>query len=208
MIEIVIVGHGLDGHGCGLDGGHATFSPIEPGTYQLPNFGVTTSIDIPDGWELQPNFPGIVAMTKLGSQAPGDRDIVFLSDVSGSLTNVAGGPTTNGAPGDLPDLLTLLKDPPDGLELTNIKEMTLAGNAVTRFDIAISSDVSCAQDDPCEYAISTNWGFVKMVTSTAVQRIWWFDDHPDGRAMIMASGHNTDFINDATTIVESMQDLS
>jgi len=185
----------------------AAFSPIEAGTYQLPNFGLQLSLDIPDGWLVQPNFPGIVGLSLQGSRGPGDRGIVFASRIRGALAPVAGGPVQVGEPISLTDIRDFVAAPPAGLVIENVQELSLAGQPVLRFDVSIAQDVSCAQDDPCEFAFTTSWGFTKLLQSTNLHRVWWFDEHPSGRSMIIASGALPEFLDQATALAESAKQV-
>jgi len=185
----------------------ASFSPVEAGTYQLPNFGLQLSLDIPDGWVVQPNFPGIVALTLEGSRGPGDRDIVFVSRVRGALKPVAGGPVQVGEIISLSDISDFVAAPPAGLVIENVQELSLAGQPVLRFDVSVDQDVSCAQDDPCEFAFFTSWGFTTLIQSTNLHRVWWFEDHPSGRSMIIASGIPPELLDQATVLVESAKQV-
>lgn len=195
-----------------VDGGpptlQAAFADVSPGTYQVPNVGHRLSIEI-TGWRVEPNQPGVVVLASPRSVGPGDDAIVFLGGLAPSLIPQSGGPTSGGDPVDLTDIRALLDDPPAGLVISNVTDVTVAGLAAIRFDARVADDATCAQDEPCEYAFGLTWAwnFTVAIQAELAHRIWWFPDHPTGVAMIHASDMNPRFLDRATDVVESAEAL-
>lgn len=183
----------------------APFSPIEPGTYQVANFGRTFTLDIDESWFVQPNFPGFVVLTAAGSGGPGDRDLVFVSGVA-ELVPVAGGPIEAGPRVRLSNVDQLLDSTPPGLDITGVEKVDLGGVTATRFDVTIDPDAECTLAEPCEYAIVTSSGVVNQLESTHAHRIWWIDGGPEGPSMIMArAALPAPFIVTATELLDTIR---
>lgn len=178
------------------------------GRYQIPNFGQQVSLAI-DGWTVQPNQPGIVALTYANSVGPGDSSVVFISGLSASIVAQASGPRTVGEPIDLSDINAFLDEPPANLVISNVSDVEVAGLAAVRFDIRVGPAATCAQNEPCEYAFEPTWpwSFSVAIRAELAHRIWWFPDHPTGVAMIHASDLDEDFLDDASRLVASAEAL-
>lgn len=182
----------------------APFSPIEPGTYQLANFGPTFTLDFDEGWFVQPNFPGLIALTSPASYGPGDNDVVFVTGVV-DVVPIAPGPVAAGEPVPVATADQVLDALSEDLEITGKEVVDLGGLAATRFDIRIPVDAPCTQDVPCEYAFRTSSGFVKPLRSTHAHRIWWIDDGAEGPSMIFAMMPlGDDFIDRAAELLNTM----
>ncbi len=182
----------------------APFVPVEPGVYQLANFGPTFTLDIGEGWFTQPNFPGFVVFTGATSKGPGDRDLLFLTGVLdvvpiGPAQVTAGDPVPVATAGDVIDAMGTDVEIPDRVTVD------LDGLAATRFDVRIPADASCTAAEPCEYAFRMASGPVVSLRSTQDHRIWWIENGADGPSMILAMaprGH--DFIDRATDLLATM----
>ncbi len=182
----------------------APFSPIEPGTYQLANFGPTFTLDIAGAWEVQPNFPGFVVLTNAGSGGPGDRDLVFLTGVT-DLLPIAAGPVPAGAPISAAELDLVLESLNRDLDVTTVEVVDLGGVEATRFDVHVPADTDCTQDEPCEFAFRTSSGVVKQLRSTHLHRIWWIEDGVEGPSMIVAMAPRGDgFVARASDLLDTM----
>ncbi len=183
----------------------APFSPVQPGTYQLANFGPTFTLDFDDGWIVEPNFPGLIVLTGTNSAGAGDRDLVFATGFV-DVIPVAPGPVAVGDP--IPvvtadDVINALRG---DIEMTGREVVDLGGMTATRFDIRISADATCSQAEPCEYAFRTSAGLVKSLSPTSWHRIWWIEDGAEGPSMIMAMApFEHDFIDRATELLSTMK---
>lgn len=194
-----------------VDGGppglFLAFAPTPDGRHQLPNFGIPISADT-SGWFMQPNQPGAVVLVGSGiSTGPGARGVVMLAGLEPAIIPQAGGPTRAGDPVDLSDIEAFLADPPDNLVVSNVVETEVGGLEAFRFDVRVADGVSCAQDDPCEYAFEAAWNWAATVSINAENehRIWWMPDHPAGPAMIHVSDIDPDFIEIGTRFVDSIE---
>ena len=182
----------------------AVFSSVEAGTYQLANFGPTFTLEFAQDWFVQPNFPGLIILTDLGSSGPGDRDVVFFTGVV-DLVQIAPGWVPTGEPVPLADVDAVLDVLGEDLEITNRETVDLNGLAATRFDVRIPADAACTNDDPCEYAFRTSSGFVKDLVSAHAHRIWWIDEGAEGPSMIVAMMPlGGDFIERADQLINTM----
>ncbi len=182
----------------------APFVTVEPGVYQIANFGPTFTLDIGDGWFTQPNFPGFVVFTGATSKGPGDRDLLFLTGVLdvlpiGPAQVAAGNPVPVVTAGDVIEAIGT------DVEIVDMATVDLDGLAATRFDVQIPPDASCTAAEPCEYAFRMSSGPVVSLRSTHDHRIWWIENGADGPSMILAmapQGH--DFIDRATDLLATM----
>ena len=182
----------------------APFTPIEPGTYQLANFGPTFTLDFDDGWVVEPNFPGFVVLTARNSAGPGDRGLVFLTGLV-DVVSIAPGPVAAGEPLPVVTADEVIDALSGNLEVTGREQVDLGGLPATQFDVRISAESACNRADPCEFAFRTSWGFVKPLSSTHVHRIWWIEEGVEGPSMIIAMAPlNHDFIDRATELLDTM----
>lgn len=196
-----------------IDGGppplFSSFGSIADGRHQLHNFGIPISADL-SGLSVQPNQPGTVVFTGPGfSRGPGARGVVLIAGLQPQISPQAGGPTKVGEPVDLSDIEAFLDNPPANLDISNVSETQVAGLDAYRFDVQVSADATCAQDDPCEYAFEAawDWPFALAITATNEHRIWWIAGHPAGPAMIHIADNNPDFLEIGTSLVDSIQSL-
>ncbi len=186
------------------------FSPIDPGRYEFLNFGLSVSIDVPGDWFVQPNFPGVVVLTRAGSIGPGDRDIVFLNDIR-ELVPIGGGPIQAGDALSVDDIEAIISDPPPGAIIDNVErfDLTAPNGSATRviaFDFTGDPSAACSLDEPCDFALVTPYGFVKKLLSTSDQRIWFFPEHPTGPAAAVAqNSQGTDFIAEASAVIATLE---
>lgn len=182
----------------------APFSAIEPGAYQLANFGPTFTLDFDSEWFVQPNFPGLIVLTGSNGGGPGDRDLVFATGFV-DVIPVAPGPVTAGDPIRVVTADDVINALSGDIEISERQVVDLGGLAATRFDVRIAADASCSQADPCEYAFRTSWGFVKPLSPTHSHRIWWIEDGAEGPSMIIAMApYDHDFIERATELLSTM----
>lgn len=183
----------------------APFSTVEPGTYQLANFGPTFTLNFEDVWSVQPNFPGFIVLTGMNSYGPGDRGLVFLTGMV-DVMPIAPGPVAAGEPIPVFSADQVIDVLSTDFEITGIKAVDLDGLAATRFDVRISTDAVCTEVEPCEYAFRTSWGFVKALSPTQSHRIWWIEKGAEGPSMIIAMApHAHDFIDQATELLGTME---
>jgi hypothetical protein len=182
----------------------APFSPVAPGTYQLANFGPTFTLEFGARWFVQPNFPGFVVFTDLNSGGPGDRDIVFLTDLA-DLVRIGPGPIAAGEPVAVITADDVIAALGDDLEVTDVRAVDLDGVAATRFDVEIPATASCSTAAPCEVALRTSSGQVKLLSATQTHRIWWINDGADAPSMIIAMApRGNDFIERSTQLLSTM----
>jgi hypothetical protein len=182
----------------------APFVPIEPGTYQVANFGPTFTLDFADNWHVQPNFPGLVVVTAPNSGGPGDRDVVFLTGMV-DLLRVGPGPVAAGEPVPVTNADDVIDTLSEDLELNAREEVDLDGLAATRFDVRIPAGSPCTQNEPCEYVFRSSSGTTHALRSTQAHRIWWIEDGAEGPSMIIAMAPlGDDFIDDATALLDTM----
>jgi hypothetical protein len=191
----------LDGASPALE---TAFAPIDPGQYQLPNVGRQLTIDIDDGWFVQPNFPGIVVLTAPGSIGPGDRDLVMISDVVEYLPTEAG-PRRGGESTPVTSVEALVAAPPPGFTASKVSNQELGGASATQFDLATDPDATCVLGEPCEAALVTSYGVVKTLAAGFDHRIWWIE-HETGPATVFIAMalDDPDFIERATALVETI----
>lgn len=186
------------------------FSELDPGRYELLNFGLPVSVDVPEDWSVQPNFPGVVVLTKTGSIGPGDRDIVWINDIR-ELAPIAGGPVRAGDVLPVDDIEAIITNPPAGLVLDNVERIELAGadgsiTPVVSFDVSVDPSSACSPTEPCDYALVTSYGFVKQLLSTLTQRVWFFPDHPTGPAAAISQSHiGSDFSAEAAAVMATLE---
>lgn len=179
----------------------APFSAVAPGTYQLANFGSTFTLDLGDGWFVQPNFPGLIVLTATNSAGPGDRDLVFLTGLV-DLVPVAPGPVAASEPIAITTADEVIDALSGEVEITGREIVDLDGLGATRFDVRIPAVAQCTAADPCEYAFRTSWGFVKKLSPTHTHRIWWIEDGAEGPSMIIAMAPDEhDFIERSTELL-------
>ncbi|MEE9417723.1 MAG: hypothetical protein V3V01_20765 [Acidimicrobiales bacterium] len=183
----------------------APFSPVEPGTYQLANFGPTFTLDFDDGWFTQPNFPGFIVLTAANGGGPNDRDLVLLTGLV-DVMPIAPGPVAAGEPISVVTADQVIEALGADIEITGRAEVDLDGVTATRFDIRIPSDALCTQADPCELAFRTSSGIVKRLSPTHSHRIWWIEEGAEGPSMIIAvAPHDHDFLNRATELLDTIE---
>jgi hypothetical protein len=183
----------------------ATFAPIEPGRYQVPNVGRQLTIDIDDGWFAQPNFPGIVVLTAPGSIGPGDRELVMISDVVEYLPTEAG-PRRGGESTPVTNVEALVAAPPSGFSVSEISNQELGGASASRFDLTTDPDATCVLGQPCEAALVTSYGVVKPLAAGFDHRVWWIE-HETGPATVFIAMalDDPDFIERAAALVETIE---
>ena len=126
----------------------------------------------------------------------------------------ASGPGTNNGTGggatiDLVDIQSFLDQPPPNLIISAVKQTTVGGLVATRFDVQVSNDATCAQNQPCEYVFETptGWATTAAIHAESAHRIWWIPDHPTGAAMILAVDRDAAFLDRATELVKSIEPL-
>ncbi len=186
------------------------FVPLEPGRYELLNFGIPVSVEVPDDWFVQPNFPGFVVLTRAGSIGPGDRDLVWINDIQ-ELAPIAGGPIRAGDARPVDDIEAIISDPPAGLVIDDVERVELSGPngdtmPVVSFQVSVDPASPCTADEPCDYALITSYGSVKPLLSTVAQRVWFFPEHPTGPAAMVAQGDlNSDFLSEAVAIMATLE---
>lgn len=188
----------------------APFTAVEtPGRYELINFGLPVSVDFPEGWFVQPNFPGTIVLTHPDSSGPNDRDIVFLNSLA-ELVPLAGGPIRAGEAIDFSDIDAFIQAPPDGLETSEVERFELeAPDGTSMPVITFSLEVeerACTVDDPCDYGFVTTYGFVKTLRASDAIRLWWFPEHPHGPAAAIAVDTKpTEWISEAVTLMDTLE---
>jgi hypothetical protein len=186
----------------------APFSPVDPGTYQLANFGPTFTLDFDRLWFVQPNFPGFIVLTDVNSAGPGDRDLVFLTGLV-DVVPIAPGPVPAGEPVSVVTADEVIEALSGDVEVSGREVVDLDGVAATRFDIRISSDALCTQAEPCEYAFRTSSGTVKLLSPIHSHRIWWIEDGVEGPSMIIGMApHDDDFMDRATELLGTIDFIS
>ncbi len=193
---------GLDPHGPAAI--ESPFEPIEPGEYQLANFGQTFTLEFVDDWHVQPNFPGFLVLTSPASGGPGDQDLVFVTGVV-DVMPVGAGPVPAGEPVAVTTAEDVIETLSSELEVSDVETVDLGGKEATRFDVLIPTDATCTQAEPCEYAFRTSSGVVKQLSATHDHRIWWLEDGAEGPSMIIAMAPLEDgFIDRATDLLATL----
>lgn len=182
----------------------AAFAPVGAGTYQLPNTGRALTVEVDDGWYVQPNFPGFVVITRAGSIGPGDRELVFAADVV-EYVPTAAGPRATGDATAVDGADDLIGAPPPGYAVTDVVRTELDGATMTRFDIASTADEPCAADEPCEVAFITSYGLVKILAAGADHRIWWIEHGSGPDSVLFASAlDDEEHLDRATAVVDTV----
>lgn len=180
----------------------APFSPVEPGTYVVDNFGRALVLDLAENWFVLPNFPGFVVLGAPGSIGPGDRDLVMLNGVVDAVPTA--GPIRAGEAVALDDIDAFLAAPPSAISVSGIERFDIDGTEIVQFDLVANPEADCSVDDPCDLTFRTNYGAEKPTASTQTHRIWWFVDHPNGPAMIIAMDSvDGAFIDQATAVMQT-----
>ncbi|MEM9516077.1 MAG: hypothetical protein AAGA42_14590 [Actinomycetota bacterium] len=179
------------------------FSPVAAGSYQLLNTGTAATIEIPDGWWVQPNFPGIIAFTPPDSQGPGDRDLVFVRNVSEYIPTGAG-PNVVGDPVAIDSIDAFLSDPPSGISISGVTNVQLGDVSAVQFDASTDPESDCSDEDPCQITFVTGDGVIHTVRALRDTRMWWAD-LPDGPFVMIASAQPGDgFIEKLTNLARSV----
>lgn len=180
------------------------------GRFQLQNFGLQISADI-TGLDVNENRPGAIRFVgnRNGLQGPDQGSILLVSNVEPSLFPLLGGAASLDEGVDLSDFAAFLETPPDNLAITAVSETSVGGLAAFRFDAQIVDDASCTPLDPCAYALESAWGWgVPLALNPEyVNRGWWIPEHPAGPALILASAYDSDFVEQATSFVNSIEAL-
>lgn len=184
----------------------AVFAPVDAGTYQLLNTGMTATIDVPEGWFVQPNFPGIIVFTPPNSQGPGDSDLIILRNVVEHLPTGAG-PHAVGPVQPIDDIDDFVQNPPQGTTVSGVTEVDFGALSGTQFDLAIDPDADCTDDDPCTVSFLTTFGQVRSLQANSLHRIWWIDT-PDGSLMMSATDAGDDGFIDRVTDLALSLDIS
>ncbi len=190
-----------------IDGGppslEALFEAVDPGTYLLLNTGLQASVDVPEGWFVQPNFPGFVIFTAPDSQGPGDRDLVIIRNVT-ELVPTGAGPNAVGPAEAITDVNAFFDNLPSGVTVSGVTEIDFGAVTGTQFDLATDPTSGCSDDDPCELSLITTFDFVKTLQANFDHRIWWVDA-PDGSLVMVAMALDEPaFIDRATELAVSM----
>ena len=179
------------------------FSPIDPGTYQLTNFGDLFSLDVGESWWVQVNDAGFIALTSKGSAGPGDRDVVFIQQLDQLVGFVDG--SLAGESLDIDDVDSFLANAPDLLEISDVVRDDVGGRPATRFDVEIRSDAECSEGAGCQYAFLTHTGNSKYLEPSALHRIWWFDEHAAGPAIAVAmADRSRDWLPTAQELMDTI----
>ena len=160
----------------------AEFAPIEPGPYQTVHTVHQLEMDIPEGWEVTLNHPGLVVLTDGTARGPGDFVVAALSgpyEIFGvRFSGIFGGEAT---PIDEIDaLLTAEAGRNPNLLVRDIRQdEPLGGLTTTRFDAKVRPEAACVPDSPCEFGIR-GVGVFPNTSETEIRpgnayRIWWID---------------------------------
>ncbi len=183
----------------------ASFSSIKPDTYQLRNFGQTFTVDVGEGWWIQPNSAGFLVLSSPRNGGPGDRDMRFVTGVA-DVVPVAAGPVAVGDPRPLTTADDVIGALGTNLEVTGVEEVDLGGAAATRFDVRIPDGVACSQDDPCEYVFRTRSSVILQLWAAYHHRIWWLEGGTEGPSMILAMAPDGDgFVDRATELLATVR---
>ncbi len=180
----------------------APFSPVEPGSYLIDNFGRALVLDLGEDWFVLPNFPGIVAIGATGSIGPGDRDLVMVNGMVDAVPTA--GPLVAGEAVLMDDIEAFLASPPSAVSVSDIERFDIDGTEVIQFDLLANPDADCSAEDPCDLTFRTDYGVDTATQSTQLHRIWWFEEHPNGPAMIIAmDAASGTFIDRATGVMRT-----
>jgi hypothetical protein len=175
------------------------FTPVPPETYQLSNVGVPLTLDIGEGWSVQPNVPGFVTLSDDASWGPGDRGLVFLTGVFKSAF-VAGGSNEVGDRIEMDPIESFLTNPPEGLEISGVEDVDLGGLVGVRFDIGVTEDRDCTRQKPCDFAL-ISWGPSQLLKSTHQVRVWWFDTEAGPLVVVAQASPPSTFVEEATALM-------
>jgi hypothetical protein len=186
------------------------FSSVEPGRYELLNFGLAISLEFGEDWAIQPNFPGVIVVTDPTSIGPNDRDVVFFNSIA-ELVVLAGGPLVAGDAVPVGDIEELLSNPPELMKVSEIERTVLEAEngsttPVISFTVEMVGDHACSPTDPCEMGLVTAYGFVNQFRPMDTQRVWWFPEHPHGPAAIVVSaGEDSGWMERAEELMETLE---
>lgn len=179
------------------------FAPVDPAVYQLLNTGLQTTIDVPDGWFVQPNFPGIIVFTAPDSQGPGDRDLVITRNVS-EIVPTGAGPRSVGPVQTIDGIDAFFENLPTGISVSDVTEVDFGTATGVQFDLTTDPTSDCSDDDPCELSMLTTFGFVKPLQANSDHRIWWIDTSDGSLVMVAMAVNNPEFIDRATELALSL----
>lgn len=179
------------------------FAPVDPASYQLLNTGLQTTIDVPDGWFVQPNFPGIIVFTAPDSQGPGDRDLVVTRNVA-EIVPTGAGPRAIGPLQAIDDVDAFFENLPTGMSVSDVTDVDFGTATGVQFDLRTDPTSDCSDDDPCELSMLTTFGFVKPLQANSDHRIWWIDTDDGSLVMVAMAVNNPEFIDRATELALSL----
>ena len=186
------------------------FSSVEPGRYELLNFGLPISLDFGEEWAIQPNFPGVIVVTDPTSIGPNDRDLIFVNSIA-ELVPLAGGPLVAGDAIPIGDIEELLSNPPEPMQVSDVERTVLEAEngsttPVVSFTIEMVGDHACSPSDPCELGFVTAYGFVNQLRPMDTQRVWWFPEHPHGpAAIIVSAGEDSVWMERAEELMATLE---
>lgn len=208
VIESTVAGAGPDIAPLLEDGPEpleAMFAPVVPGRYQVPNTGRQVIVEVGDGWMAQPNFPGLVVLTGLGSIGPTDRDLVMIQDVV-EYVSVEPGPVAVGSPVPIVEVETLIENPPPGFEIVEVERVARGDVSVTHFEVNPRSDAACPPGDPCGAMLLTSYGRSVPFWHGFLHHVWWISDGESPPTVFVASSFgDRDFMDRAAELVGSLE---
>ena len=175
------------------------------GEYRVETIGAPFTIDIPEGWFVQPNSLGHFVITATGSVGPGDRDIVMIRP-----SNLAD-PDQPGAAveeqiGEWPldDIDGWLAALIPGVIDGDPMDTTLGGLDAVTFDVAITDEVECGEMFCVGFA--TNRGVNDMWFDRRTgYRMWWIDGGEQAPiAVMIGDGSDPSFTERAQEVLDTV----
>ncbi len=148
------------------------FAAFEPGTYRSGALGTPISFTTTEALNTQVNGGGMLVLTDVASQAPDDRDLVFIrvgafSDPASPNTSVE-----EQTPWPNDDFLGWLENLNDGVIATEPVETTVNGLAAIRVDLELNDDIECGFVPGGCVGLLFNLQDIKALNKGASYRVW------------------------------------
>ena len=181
------------------------YQPVPAGEYRVETIGAPFTIEIPEGWWVQPNSNGQFVITDAASEGPGDRDIVMIRPSNLADPEQPGAPAEEQA-GDWPldDIDGWLAALIPGVVSGEPTDATLGGLDAVQFEVDITDDVECGEFFCVGFA--TN----RLVTDMFFDRrtgyrVWWIDGGEESPiAVNIGDGTNPAFTERAQAVLDTM----
>jgi hypothetical protein len=181
------------------------FQPVPAGTYRVETIGAPFTIDVPDGWWVQPNQFGHFVLTDAESEGPGDRDIVMIRPSNLADPRSPGAPAeeqTGGWP--LRDITGWIGALVPGVVDGEPTDTTIGGLDAVRFNVSITDDFECGEMFCAGFA--TNRLVNGMTFEQGLDyRVWWIDGGDEAPIAIdIGNGGDPAFIERAEAVLDTV----